>query len=97
LRRLFVDANILIHIIISKEHRLLEYLVGAEPYTSTNVLEETAYKLIALSIIEKEGVMSAYRVRKLFEKGIAGNAIKASPSQQDSEEVKRDSSNPQRL
>lgn len=77
MRRLFVDANILIRVIIGKEYRLLEYLVGAEPYTSTHVLEEAAYKLIALSIIEKEGSMSAYRIKKVFEKGIAENVIKA--------------------
>ncbi len=63
MRRLFVDANILIRVIIGKEYRLLEYLVGAEPYISTHVLEEAAYKLIALSIIEKEGSMSAYRIK----------------------------------
>ena len=77
MRKLFVDANIFIRIIIGKEHNLLEHLVGTEPYTSTHVLEEVMYKLIALSIIEAKGAMSAYKVRKLFEKGIAENTIKA--------------------
>ncbi len=77
MRRLFVDANVLIRIIVNKEHHLLEYLVGTEPYTSTHVLEEAMYKLIALSIIEVEGPVSAYKVRKLFEKGVAEDIIKA--------------------
>ena len=77
MRRLFVDANVLIRIIVNKEHNLLKYLVGTEPYTSTHVLEEAMYKLIALSIIEVEGPLNAYKVRKLFERGVAGDAIKA--------------------
>ena len=77
MRRLFVDANILIRIIVNKEHNLLKYLVGTEPYTSTHVLEEAMYKLIALSIIEVEGPVNAYKVRKLFERGVAEDIIKA--------------------
>ncbi len=77
MRRLFVDANIFIRIIFNKEHGLLEHLVGTEPYTSTHVLEEAAYKLIALSIIESQGPVSAYKVRKLFEKGAAEETIRA--------------------
>ncbi len=77
MRRLFVDANILIRIIVNKEHNLLKYLVGTEPYTSTHVLEEAMYKLIALSIMEVEGPVNAYKVRKLFERGVTEDTIKA--------------------
>ncbi len=77
MRRLFVDANIFIRIIFNKEFGLLEHLIGAEPYTSTHVLEEAAYKLIALSIIESQGPVSAYKVRKLFERGVAEETIRA--------------------
>ena len=76
MRRLFVDANIFIRTIFNKEFSLLEHLIGAEPYTSTHVLEETAYKLIALSIIESQGPVSAYKVRKLFESGVAEETIR---------------------
>ncbi len=75
MRRLFVDANILIRIIFNKEHSLLEHLIGTEPYTSTHILEEAAYKIIALSVIESEGPVSVYKVRKLFEKGVAERII----------------------
>ena len=77
MRRLFVDANIFIRIIFGQEFSLLEHLVGAEPYTSTHVLEEAAYKLIALTIIEAHGSMSAYKVKKLFDKGVAEETIRA--------------------
>jgi|GEM_PF-6752868 len=52
MKRLFVDANILIRVVVGKEYDLLEYLVGTEPYTSTSVLEEAAYKIVALSVME---------------------------------------------
>ncbi|BAF34777.1 conserved hypothetical protein [Aeropyrum pernix K1] len=77
MRRLFVDANIFIRIIFNREHSLLEYLIGTEPYTSTHLLEEAAYKLIALSIIESEGPVSVYKIGKLFEKGAAEDTIRA--------------------
>ena len=77
MRRLFVDANIFIRIIFNKEFSLLEHLIGTETYTSTHVLEEAAYKLIALSIIESQGPVSAYKVRKLFERGVAEETIRA--------------------
>ena len=76
MRKLFVDANIFIRIIFNKELGLLGHLVGTEPYTSTHVLEEAAYKLIALSIIESQGPVSAYKARKLFEKGVAEETIR---------------------
>ena len=76
MRKLFVDANIFIRIIFNKEHSLLEHLVGTEPYTSTHVLEEAAYKLIALSIIESQGPISVYKMRKLFESGVAEDTIR---------------------
>lgn len=38
MRKLFVDANIFIRVIFNKEHSLLEYLIGTEPYTSTTSL-----------------------------------------------------------
>ena len=56
---------------------LLEHLIGTEPYTSTHVLEEAAYELIALSIIESQGSVSAYKVKKLLERGVAEEAIRA--------------------
>ena len=78
MRRLFVDANILVRVVVGREYSLLKYLMGTEPYTSTTVLEEAAYKIIALSILEAEGgKLSSYKVRKLFERGIAEDIIKA--------------------
>ncbi len=78
MKKLFVDANILIRIIVGKEYNLLKYMVGTEPYTSTSVLEEATYKIIALSILEAEGeTISAYKIRKSFEKGVAEDVIKA--------------------
>lgn len=77
MRKLFIDANILIRIIVGKEYDFLKYLVGTEPYTSTTVLEEAAYKIIALSVMEAKGeTLSAYKVKKLFGKGVAGDLIK---------------------
>ena len=35
MKKLFVDANIFIRVIVGKEYDLLRYLVGTEPYTST--------------------------------------------------------------
>lgn len=46
MKKLFVDANILIRIIVGKEYNLLKHLVGTEPYTSTPFLKEAAYKVI---------------------------------------------------
>lgn len=78
MRKLFIDANILIRIIVGKEYDFLKYLVGTEPYTSTTVLEEVAYKIIALSVIEaKREALGAYKVKKLFEKGAAEDLIKS--------------------
>ncbi|MCD6488095.1 MAG: PIN domain-containing protein [Desulfurococcales archaeon] len=78
MRKLFIDANILIRIIVGKEYDFLKYLVGTEPYTSTTVLEEVAYKIIALSVIEaKRETLGAYKVKKLFEKGVAEDLIKS--------------------
>lgn len=78
IKRLFVDANILVRIVVGKEYGLLKHLIGTEPYTSATVLEEAAYKIIALSILEVEGGKPGpYRIRKLFEKGVADDTIKA--------------------
>ncbi len=78
MKKLFVDANILIRVIVGKEYNLLKYLVGTEPYTSTSVLEEVAYKIIALSILETtEGTIGVYKIKKLFERGRAEDSIKA--------------------
>ena len=78
MRKLFIDANIPIRIIVGKEYDFLKYLVGTEPYTSTTVLEETTYKIIALSIMEAKGeALSVHKVKKLFENGIADHLIKS--------------------
>ena len=78
MKKLFVDANILIRVIVGKEYNLLKYLVGTEPYTSTSVLEEAAYKIIALSILEATGgTISVYKIKKSFERGVAEDLIKA--------------------
>ena len=77
MRKLFIDANILIRVIVGKEYSLLKNLIGTEPYTSTTVLEEATYKIIALSIMEIEGEsLNAYKIKKLFKKGIAEDLIK---------------------
>ncbi len=53
-----------------KEYDFLKYLVGTEPYISTTVLEEAAYKIIALSVMKAKGeTLSAHKVKKLFEDG----------------------------
>lgn len=77
-RRLFVDANILVRVVVGGEYELLRHLIGAEAYTSTTVLEEASYKIIALTLFEAEGgTLSAYKVRKLFEKGVAREIIES--------------------
>ena len=78
MKKLFVDANILMRVIVGKEYNLLKYLVGTEPYTSTPVLEEAAYKIIALSILEATGgTISVYKIKKSFERGVAEDLVKA--------------------
>ncbi len=66
--RCIVDSTVLIRVILEKKFDLLEKLMDYEVYVPINVLEETLFKIIMLTLEAKTGTKKFYELKELFEK-----------------------------
>ncbi len=73
----FIDTSVILKIIIENKVELLEGLSKYTLHTSTNVLEETSFKIIITSVLEEMNVERAnfFKVKEKFEEGVGGKVI----------------------
>jgi len=73
----FVDTTVILKTILEKQIDVFERLSQYALYTSVNVLEESAFKIVVSCVLEALEVerVNIYKIKEEFEKGVGENLI----------------------
>jgi len=75
--RCLIDTSVLLKVILEGEVGILNKLQDYILCIPVNVLEETSFKIITSSILEKSGEKFKFHdVKRAFERGVAGDLIR---------------------
>ena len=75
--KLAIDSSVLIKVLLeNKKEILLSLVTDYELFAPSNVLEETAYKIISLTISDIIGSKNFYKIKEAWESGLGEEEIK---------------------
>jgi len=74
--KLAIDSSVLIKVLLeNKKEIILSLVMDYELFVSSNILEETAYKIISLTISDMIGSKKFHKIKEAWESGVGEEEI----------------------